>query len=93
MICTYTYKGKTFNSEAELNDFLLERDKYLRKYGDIVFSMTTSQAHTVDNLQEATRAALERKKQWDIDKKRYTEDGVRYEYKLPYMGVNEFLDG
>ena len=29
MICTYIYKGKKFNSEAELDDFLLEKDKYL----------------------------------------------------------------
>jgi hypothetical protein len=42
MICTYNYLGKTFNSEAELDDFLLEKDKYLSQYGDIVFSMTTA---------------------------------------------------
>jgi hypothetical protein len=42
MICTYNYKGQTFKSEAELNDFLLEKDKYLSEFGDLVFSMTTS---------------------------------------------------
>jgi hypothetical protein len=30
MICTYKYRGYTFNSEAELDDFLLEKDKYLQ---------------------------------------------------------------
>ena len=46
MICTYKYKGETFNSEAELNDFLLEKDKYLEEFGDLVFSMTTAQTHS-----------------------------------------------
>jgi hypothetical protein len=42
MSCIYTYKGKTFKSESELNDFLLEKDKYLREYSDIVFSKETT---------------------------------------------------
>jgi hypothetical protein len=43
MICTYNYRGHTFNSEAELDDFLLAKDKYLKEFGDIVFSMSEPQ--------------------------------------------------
>lgn len=93
MICTYIYKGTRFESELELNDFLLEKDKYLSDYGDIVFSKTTSQLSTIENLDKAKEIALERKKKWDLDKEYYTVEGRRYEYRLPYMGVNEFLEG
>nr|DAT46443.1 MAG TPA: hypothetical protein [Caudoviricetes sp.]DAU59265.1 MAG TPA: hypothetical protein [Crassvirales sp.] len=42
MICKYIYKGHTFESEVELDDFLLEKRKYESKYGDLVFSKTTN---------------------------------------------------
>jgi hypothetical protein len=29
MNCIYKYKNHVFNSESELDDFLLEKDKYL----------------------------------------------------------------
>lgn len=93
MNCIYIYKGHTFNSETELNDFLLEKDKYLSKYGDIVFSEKTEQIVAVDKLHDASEKAKEIKKQYDLNKIRYTEDGAREEMKLPYMGVNDFLDG
>ena len=93
MICTYNYLGKTFNSEAELDDFLLEKDKYLSQYGDIVFSMTTAQLRAKSDLEDAKKRALDKKAKYETDRKRYTEDGARYEYNLPYMGVNEFLEG
>lgn len=94
MICTYIYKGKKFNSEAELDDFLLERDKYLSQYGDIVFSMTSAQTSAYNSLDQATKTAVVTKAQakWKTAKKIYTEDGVYANIK-PYMGVNEFLEG
>lgn len=94
MICTYIYKGKKFNSEAELDDFLLEKDKYLSEYGDIVFSMTTAQAAAFNSVDQATKTADAKKAQakWASAKKIYTEDGV-YANIRPYMGVNEFLEG
>ena len=93
MTCKYIYKKHTFNSEAELDDFLLERSKFLSKFGDLVFSMSTATAHSLDLITRASEKALEKKKQWETNKERYTEDGARREYKLPYMGVNEFLEG
>jgi hypothetical protein len=92
MICTYTYKGKIFNSEAELDDFLLEKDKYYKEFGDVVFSMTTSQASAKSLLIEADKNSIRAKEKWKAATKEYTEDGVYADIK-PYMGVNEFLEG
>lgn len=95
MICTYTYKGRTFNSEAELDDFLLEKDKYLSKFEDIVFSMepTTAQLNTYDVLDIMSKKALDLKSRWEAERVKYTEDGTVEEHKRPYAGVNEFLSG
>nr|DAK03536.1 MAG TPA: hypothetical protein [Bacteriophage sp.] len=40
MGCVYNYKGKLFNSELELDDFLLDRKDLLNKYSDIIFNRT-----------------------------------------------------
>ena len=40
MGCIYDYKGRVFQTELELDDFLLERRHLVSKYGDIVFSKT-----------------------------------------------------
>lgn len=95
MICTYEYKGKTFKSESELNDFLLEKDSYLSEFSDVVFSKDepTAQMKAHALLEEAKKKAEAKKKEWDAEHITYNEDGARYEYKKPYMGVNEFLDG
>lgn len=92
MICTYKYKGHTFNSEAELDDFLLTKDKYLKEFGDTVFSMNEAQLKANSLLKTAGEKAKEAKAKWEAASKSYTEDGVRADIK-PYMGVNEFLEG
>jgi hypothetical protein len=92
MICTYKYKGHTFNSEAELDDFLLTKDKYLKEFGDTVFSMNEAQLKANSLLKTAGEKAKEAKAKWEAASKSYTEDGVRANIK-PYMGVNEFLEG
>ena len=38
MICKYIYKGHTFESEVELDDFLLEKRKYESKLQEIGIS-------------------------------------------------------
>ena len=43
MACIYIYKGHTFNSELELDDFLLENKPYEPVLGDLVFSRTPAQ--------------------------------------------------
>lgn len=94
MICTYKYRGYTFNSEAELDDFLLEKDKYLQQFGDIVFSMTTAQVKAKSLLEEAKKSVdvIKATAKFESAPKIYTEDGVRANIK-PYMGVNELLEG
>lgn len=92
MICTYTYKGQTFNSEAELDDFLLEKDRYLKNYGDLVFSMTTQQLSEHNKVEDANKKAADAKARWESAKKIYNEDGV-YGNIRPYLGVNECLEG
>ena len=38
MACRYFYNGHKFDSEIELDDFLLANGKLVSKLGDIVFS-------------------------------------------------------
>jgi hypothetical protein len=37
MSCIYKYKGHTFNSISELDDFLIEKFGYESKFGDLIF--------------------------------------------------------
>jgi hypothetical protein len=41
MTCRYNFKGKEFQSEEELNDFLLDTESTKSSLGDIVYSMTS----------------------------------------------------
>jgi hypothetical protein len=43
MKCVYKYKGHTFNSEIELDDFILEKLPFEPTMGDLVFSMSEQQ--------------------------------------------------
>jgi hypothetical protein len=45
------------------------------------------------DLEDAKRKAEEKKKKFDTGQVSYNEDGTRYKYLKPYMGVNEFLEG
>ena len=38
MNCKYIYKGHVFNSEIELDDFLISKYKYESTFGDLVFN-------------------------------------------------------
>jgi hypothetical protein len=40
MSCTYNLRGKIFNSEYALDDFLLSVDKHYEEMGDLVFQLT-----------------------------------------------------
>ena len=83
MICTYEYKGKTFKSESELNDFLLEKDSYLSEFSDVVFSKDepTAQMRARTLLEEAKKKAEAKKKEWDAEHVTYNEDGTVKEVK------------
>jgi hypothetical protein len=45
MTCKYNFKGIEFQSEEELNDFLLDTESTKSSLGDIVYSMTSQQRH------------------------------------------------
>jgi len=40
MSCIYKYKGKTFSSEAALNDYLLLTNTLKPVLGDVVYQLT-----------------------------------------------------
>lgn len=90
MHCIYNLKGKTFDSEAELDDFLLERyNKYHSKYGDLVFSKMTNQQlgqhELIDKLDKKASAIKEK----NIV---YMEEGEEVkEYEAPHIGVTAML--
>jgi len=37
MKCTYTLNNRTFNSELELEEYLIKNSPYLKDMGDVVF--------------------------------------------------------
>jgi len=41
MTCKYFFKGREFQSEEELNDFLLDTETTKPILGDVVYSMTS----------------------------------------------------
>lgn len=94
MACTYKLKGHIFNSELELDDFLLEKYKYISKLGDIVFSSTTRQNEIHSQLYEIHKKALEANHLYDLwreENLEIGEDGELTLNKYPYIGVNKFL--
>ena len=97
MACVYTYKGHTFNSELELDDFLLEGRQFETILGDIVFSRTPAQNNVSSILSTVAKdsAELQKKyKEWQRQHKIiYNEDGEESFEQPPYIGVNKFLSG
>ena len=43
MKCKFILRQHTFNSEVELDDFLLSKEQYYSKYGDLVFDLSEAQ--------------------------------------------------
>ena len=56
MSCIYKYKGHTFNSEAELDDFLIEKHGYESKFGDIIFSRNANFVRTKNIIENKIMA-------------------------------------
>ena len=95
MGCIYDYKGRVFQTELELDDFLLERRHLVSKYGDIVFSKTNRALQTYDAIMKFNLDTETLKASKTISEK---EDGkndienVKITGKN-HIGVNEFLQG
>ena len=96
MKCKYIYKGQTFESEAALDDFLIEKGKYESKFGDIVFQRKSTFLRAKDiieneiiprskKLENLMREARLRAGSFDGDE--------MLEYRAPYIGVTKFLSG
>ena len=51
MSCIYKYKGHTFNSISELDDFLIEKFGYESKFGDLIFEKSTKFLRTKDIIE------------------------------------------
>lgn len=97
MACIYIYKGHTFNSELELDDFLLENRPYESVLGDLVFSRTPAQNNISTKLSQIAKDTVQVKKKYKEWKKNnkitYNEDGDESFEQPPYIGVNKFLSG
>ena len=59
MSCKYIYNNRVFNSELELNDFLLQNGKLITKFGDIVFERSSVHNKVLDILDTVTQDTKE----------------------------------
>lgn len=94
MSCYYILNGKTFNSELELDSFLIEKGDYFTKYGDIVFSKTVGKLHAEELIEDVNKEVEKNealKRAYFEAKRIYDDDGKSIELPDPYIGVNRFL--
>lgn len=95
MACVWYYKGHKFDTEIQLDDFLLERKKYESSLGDSVFSLTNSQIPVIHVLNDVHKKSTELKKIYEdminTGKIYFDEDGEMYGENPPYIGVNKYL--
>lgn len=93
--CKYFYKGHQFDSEVQLDDFLIENARFEPILGDMVFSMTSAQNNTVSQLTKIRKDAKDLKEKYKQLRKegklKYNEDGDELLDNPPYIGVNKFL--
>jgi hypothetical protein len=52
MSCKYIFKGQEFQTEEELNDFLLSTESTKPVLGDVVYQMTSTQRHYASRFEE-----------------------------------------
>lgn len=95
MNCIYIYKNHTFNSEIELDDFLInDGHKLYSKYGDLVFQ-SIYQANTCRRLEDIAQEARQYQDLYQEAKRNatYIDGEDTLEFKPPYIGVTAFLRG
>lgn len=91
--CYYIYKGHKFNSELELDDFLLRKgDKMYSKYGDIVFHKAQV-VEALEKVENIKQEVANYQKAYQEAKNSYLDGEDTLEFKPPYIGVTEFLRG
>lgn len=91
--CIYKLDGRVFNSELELDDFLLLSYPLRAELGDLVFSTVMSQAQkdAMAKLHNITKESERLESIYKKGERIWDEDGKSYRYKKPYIGVNSFL--
>ena len=95
MSCVYLLDGHQFNSEIELDDFLLAKNYLRKELGDIVFQISTHQAVALDTLKKVTDEATRLEAEYDYARNHriLSDERDSYEFRAPYQGVNSFLSG
>ena len=95
MKCRYTYKNKSFNTIQQLDDFLLEKQIYEDKYGDLVFSLTEEQLPAQAKIDKINQDADDLNKRYAEAKKnaQYVDSEEVLKMTRPFVGVSEFLMG
>lgn len=97
MACKYFLNNRTFNSEVELDDYLLAHQQMGSSISDIVFSKFTVQQENVKAKLKEVKAKNQH--EWDLymqwaadhEKTVYGEDGETDVVQRPYIGVNSYL--
>ena len=96
MTCRYKLGDYVFNSELELDSFLLGRKELIEKYGDEVFSKKKADKKVlnVNNLVSdigPNATAKELKKKWREAKREYIDGEEIVKIAPPYVGVTSYL--
>lgn len=90
MKCTWTYKNHTFQNEMQLDDFLLEKEKFYSKYGDIVFNSSPYFLEQKAKLEKLHEDSINWKKELEANPPTYIEGERLYHAQKPYIGVNDY---
>ena len=96
MKCRYIYKDQVFESEAALDDFLIEKRKYESKFGDLVFHRTAPFLAAKNKIENdiLTRSSELEGLMKEARLRAGTFDGDEIlEFRAPYIGVTKFLSG
>ena len=98
MSCTYEYRGHKFNSELELDSFLLEKGKYIDVLGDVVFQNVNTRNDALNTIktikEDAKELAILYQKAKKEGKLVYGEDGsTQLVFQSPRVGVTQYLTG
>lgn len=94
MACRYIYKGFEFNSELELDDFLLEKLPFEPILGDMVFSNSQDQnviVSTITKIEQDSKEVRQKAKEVYKQNKEFDENGEPLIKKSPFIGVNRFV--
>lgn len=93
MACTYDYKGHKFNSEFELDNFLLSTGRLFSKYGDIVFSKSNVHTSVIEILEKHSKDSQELREKYNKAKEAIIDGEITKEFNPPFIGVIKFLSG